>query len=189
MRVSLLLATVAALGLTSACDRDQGGGDKTSAIPEDKLPKSVAELDAQIRDAQDIVATSGEVILAARISSETVSQRAMSPDLRAFALSSVEAYRSLDEALTVAAGAAVLAPPPSELGQDTAARIEALSSADQTSVDALYLALQSDLLSQASKRLETYARDGAIEQIKVFASEALPQVRELNDKLDALSGQ
>jgi predicted outer membrane protein len=95
----------------------------------------------------------------------------------------------LEDALTVASGAAVLAPPPPAPSAALAARLESLPASQGEEFDRLYLALQTELLSGAQGRLEAYSRDGSIEPLKVFASESLPQIRDVQSRVNALSNR
>jgi hypothetical protein len=75
MRISVALSSLAALGLASACDQVGGGSDPAAAIPENELPEPVAQLDAQIGKAQEIVELAGDLALAGRLSSESALER------------------------------------------------------------------------------------------------------------------
>lgn len=187
MRISVALSSLAALGLASACDRLAGGVDPAATIPENELPESVAQLDAQIGKAQEIVALAGDLTLVGRLSSEAALERSVDPDVRALAEWSAGAYRVLEEALTVASGAAVLAPPQAVPSPALAERLETLPVSPGADFDRLYLALQSDLLSEAQGPLETYSRDGTIEPLKIFASEALPQIKDVQSRVNVLT--
>jgi predicted outer membrane protein len=189
MRISVALSSLAALGLASACDQVGGGSDPAAAIPENELPEPVAQLDAQIGKAQEIVELAGDLALAGRLSSESALERSGDPDIRALAEWSAGAYRNLEDALTVASGAAVLAPPPPAPSAALAARLESLPASQGEEFDRLYLALQTELLSGAQGRLEAYSRDGSIEPLKVFASESLPQIRDVQSRVNALSNR
>lgn len=187
MRISIALSSLAALSLASGCDRLGGPIDPAASIPENELPEPVAELEAQIGKAQEIVALAGDLTLTGRLSSEAALERSGDPDVRALAEWSAGAYRVLEDALTVASGAAVLAPPQAAPSPAMAARLDALPASEGAEFDRLYLALQTELLAGAQPPLETYSRDGAIEPLKVFASEALPQIRDLQSRVNALS--
>ncbi len=177
----------ASLVILAACDAKSGGGkiDPSAPVAEADLPASVAELDVQIKEAQDFVTAAGQATLVELRTSEMAIERAANADVKAFAQSMIDQNRAISDSLTAAAGGAALALPPDVLDDFHMRRINDLAEGDgDADFDADYMAVQVDAHADAIKVFEAYVKDGDIPQMKTFAEESLPLLREGRKKAE-----
>ncbi|MDZ4760500.1 MAG: DUF4142 domain-containing protein [Alphaproteobacteria bacterium] len=177
MRSFLILT--ASLAALAACDRPKADIDPSAPMDATDVPASVAELDGQVEEAQDFVTSAAQAGLVEIRTSEMAVERAANADVKAFAQQMIDHHRGAVDSLSAAAGGAVLAPPPDVLDDFHMRRMNDLVETDgDADFDADYMALQVDAHDDAIRLYEAYAAGGDIAQLKTFAEEQLPALRE-----------
>lgn len=192
MRKTLIIGAAAAalLGL-AACDNpnDNVALNDPAATPGTVDPAAAppADVDAQVREAQEFVNAAAQANLAEIRTAEMALERATSADVKAFAQAIVDEHKATGEALKAAASAAALAPPPETLDDFHMRRINDLNETDgDKDFDADFMALQVDAHNDAIDLFKDYAQDGDIAQIQSFAATTLPKLEEHKVKAEAV---
>jgi putative membrane protein len=194
MRSTLIFgAAAAALLALGACDNTtETAANDTMTTPDgaivDPAAAPPADVDAQVREAQDFVNAAGQANLAEIRTAEMALERASSADVKAYAQSIIDEHKAAGEQLKQAASAAALAPPPETLDDFHMRRINDLNETDgDADFDADFMALQVDAHNDAIDLFKDYAQDGDIAQLKSFASNTLPKLEEHKTKAETLN--
>lgn len=188
MRNELIISVAAAalLGL-AACDSKQETALTDPAAPASTIEAAPADVDAQVRKAQEFVNAAAQANLAEIRTAEMAVERAKSADVKAFAQAIIDEHKASGEALKAAASAAALAPPPETLDDFHMRRINDLNETDgDEDFDADFMALQVDAHNDAIDLFKDYAQDGDIAQVQSFAATTLPKLEEHKVKAEAV---
>lgn len=193
MRTHLFIgAAASALLVLGAC----GGKSETAAAPPSadlastqSAPASTApaDIDAQVRQAQDFVNAAGQSNLVEIQTAQLALQKGDSADVKKFAQQMIDDHKAANDALKAAASAAALAPPPETLDDAHMRKVNDLTEPKGAGAfDRDFMAQQIDTHADAIGLLKGYAHDGAISQIKDYAVTTLPKLEENKTQAEAV---
>lgn len=196
MRNHLIIGVAAAaLFSLGACGEktDTAMTDTTTPAPGTVDPATApapADIDAQVREAQDFVNAAGQANLVEIRTAEMALERGSNAEVKAFAQKLIDEHKASGEALKAAASAAALAPPPETLDDFHMRRINDLNETDgDEDFDHDFMALQVDAHKDAIDLFKDYAADGDVAQLKTFAATTLPKLEEHKATAEQVEGK